>query len=159
MKKFLFLLIAAAGIFSCNDDDQPAADSTTVNLNFKAEYDGSPLVLYQALDYPDGKQIRMQNFNFFVSNITLLGEGATPDHLLTEVEFFDFKDNLDLAAAQTALTRKYEKCRPAPTKASKLTLAYRPASTTPTLGSLTTATRFARLFPAIFGLIGAALFL
>ncbi|MCF8243912.1 MAG: hypothetical protein K9J37_01435 [Saprospiraceae bacterium] len=109
MKKFLFLFLIAATAFSCKDDDQPSTPSTTVNINFKAVYDGAPLVLYQALDYPGGKQIRFQHFNFFVSNITLLGDGATPDHLLSEVEFFDFEGNLDIAAAQTALSRKYEK--------------------------------------------------
>jgi len=109
MKNLFFVLIAALGIFSCKDDDQPTTPSTTVNLNFKALYNGSPLVLYTALDYPEGKQIRLQNFNFFASNITLLGEGTTVDHKLTEVEFFDFKDNLDLVAAQKSLTRTYEK--------------------------------------------------
>ena len=108
MKKFLFLVFVAATVFSCGDDNQPATPSATVNLNFKAVYNGDPLVLYQPLNYPDGKQIRMQNFNFFVSNITLLGEGATADYVLSEVAYFDFNDNLDVAAAQKALTRKYE---------------------------------------------------
>lgn len=108
MKKYIFLLLSAAFLFSCNDDDQPKTPSTTVNLNFKAVYDGSPLVLYKAYDYPLGNQIRWQNFNFFVSNITLLGDGETADYVLSEVEYFDFKDNLDQAAAEKPLTRTYD---------------------------------------------------
>lgn len=107
MKKYLFLLLAAAFLSSCNDD-QPDTPSTSVNLNFKAAYNKSPLVMYQAFDYPSGNKIRFQNFNFFVSNITLLGEGDTEDYMLSEVEYFDFKDNLDLAAAEKPLTRTYE---------------------------------------------------
>ncbi len=109
MKKLFFLCLMAVSIFACKDDNQPTTPTSSVNLNFKAAYNGDPLVLYKAFDYPSGNQIRFQNFNFFVSNITLLGEGSTPDHLLSEIEFFDFEDNLDLAAAQVPLTRNYEK--------------------------------------------------
>lgn len=108
MKKLFFLSLLALTIFACKDD-QPTTPTSTVNLNFKASYNGEPLVLYKAYDYPTDNQIRFQNFNFFVSNITLLGEGSTPNHLLSEVEFFDFEGNLDLGAAETALTRTYEK--------------------------------------------------
>ncbi|MBI1227264.1 MAG: hypothetical protein GC192_18675 [Bacteroidetes bacterium] len=109
MKKLLFLVLLTVSVFSCKDDDQPTTPSTSVNLNFTANYDGNPLVMYTAYDYPDGAKIRFQNFNFFVSNITLLGEGATPDYQLSEVEYFDFKNNLDLTAAQQPQTRTYEK--------------------------------------------------
>lgn len=107
MKNYLFLLLIAAFFSSCNDD-QPDTPSTTVKLNLKAAYDGSPLVMYKAFDYPGGNKIRYQNFNFFVSNITLLGEGDTKDYVVSEVEFFDFKDNLDLAAAEKPQTRTYD---------------------------------------------------
>lgn len=108
MRKFAFLLFLAVFAFSCKDDESPKTPTATVNLHFSATYDGAPFVLFQTLDYPSGNAIRFQNFNFFASKITLLGEGSTTDHLLSAVEFFDFKDNLDLAAAQTPLVRNYE---------------------------------------------------
>lgn len=109
MKKLLFLVFIAGFVFSCKDNDKPSTPSTTVNLNFKATYDGEPFVVYQAYNYPDGQKIRFQNFDFFVSNITLLGEGTTADYVLSEVEFFDFEDNIDLAAAQKAQTVNFDK--------------------------------------------------
>lgn len=112
MKKYLFLCLCALSLFACKDDDQPSNTDATVHMNFKAVYEGEPLVLYQALNYPDGKKIRFQNFNFFVSNITLLGDGATSDYLLSEVEFIDFGGNLELTSAQTPITREYEKVPP-----------------------------------------------
>jgi hypothetical protein len=111
MKKFIFFLALSLSFsfFSCGEDEQPKpTPAATVNLNFLAEYNEEPLVLYQSLDYPGPNNIRMQNFNFFASKITLLGEDTTPDYQLSGVEFFDFKDNLDLVAAQTPLIRNYE---------------------------------------------------
>lgn len=109
MKNLSLILLAILAVVGCKDDDQPSSPSTTVNLNFRASYNGDPLVMYEALDYPDGKQLRFQNFNFFISNVTLLGEGETADHQLAEVEFIDFETNVDLAKAQAAQTRSYEK--------------------------------------------------
>ncbi len=110
MRKFAFLLFLAFAIVSCGDDEAPTpVTSATVNLNFKAEYNEEPLVLYQSADYPGANNIRFQNFNFFASKITLLGEGTTPNYQLSGIEFFDFKDNLDLTAAQSPLVRNYEK--------------------------------------------------
>lgn len=112
MRKYLFLSLLAFSFFACKDDDQPSNTDATVHMNFKAAYEGNPLVLYQALDYPDGNKIRFQNFNFFVSNVTLLGDGDTPDYLLSEVEFIDFGGNLDLTAAQSPQTLEYKKVPP-----------------------------------------------
>ncbi|MCC6726279.1 MAG: hypothetical protein IT258_17360 [Saprospiraceae bacterium] len=110
MRNLAFLLLAILGFAACGDDDaQPKDPAATVNLNFRALYNGNPLVLYQPLDYPDGKQIRLQNFNFFVSKIKLLGEGTTPDYQLSGIEFFDFVGNQDATAAEKPLTRNYEK--------------------------------------------------
>lgn len=113
MKKLLFLLVATL-LFSngCGDDDNPTPTPTpegaTVNLNVKATFDGLSLQLFNPYPYPGGKKIRFQTFNFFISKITLLGQGITPDYELSEVEFFDFKDNLDLPTAQAGLTHTFE---------------------------------------------------
>lgn len=106
MRKITAFLLLAFLAFSCKDDEGGTTATATVNLNFRALYNDQPLVLYQSLDYPDGSKIRFQNFNFFISKITLLGEGTTPDHELSEAEFVDFQDNTDLAAAQ--LPQAYE---------------------------------------------------
>lgn len=109
MKKIIFLSLLAISVFACKDDDaKPTKITSKVNLNVQATYDGTSLVMYNPYVYPNGRKIRFQNFNFFISNITLIGEGGTPDYQLSEVEYFDFKDNLDLPTAQAGITYTFD---------------------------------------------------
>ncbi len=108
MRKLAFFLFASLFFAACGEDEAPKSPTATVNLHLLGEYNGEPLVLFQPLDYPSGNKIRFQNFNFFASKITLLGAGSTADYQLSSVEFFDFKDNLDLVSAETPLERNYE---------------------------------------------------
>jgi hypothetical protein len=96
-------------LFSASCGDEEVLPSATLNLNFKAVYDSAPLVMYQVYDYPDGRKIRFQHFNFFISDVTLVGSGETADKTLTEVEFLDFSDKTTAAEAQTPLTFPVEK--------------------------------------------------
>ncbi len=106
MQKFFFLALLAAVIFSCNDDDANS-NNATVNLHFKAEYDGSPLVfIEQEYIYSDGKPVKFQKFNFFISDVMLLpetGSGGVEEELV-DVEFLDFSEHYTLGEAQQPVT-------------------------------------------------------
>lgn len=101
MKKFFLsgfvAILTVLLVSSCEDD----ASTGTVNLNFKATYGGNPLVMYQPLAYPDDQNIRFQTFNFFISDITLVGEDGTSDAEFSDVEFLDFSNNTTEAEAGT----------------------------------------------------------
>jgi len=106
MKKLLFLsLLAGATIFTaCKDDDMPHP-STTVNLNFKAVYDGKPLVtISDKYVYPDGNEIKFQTFNFYIAEVVLLGDDGGDEAELVDINFVDFSDNTSLAEAGKPVT-------------------------------------------------------
>ncbi|TAK34575.1 MAG: hypothetical protein EPO28_15830 [Saprospiraceae bacterium] len=101
MKKLFFLLAVSALVFSCNKD-QP---TTTVNLHFKALYDGAPLVMNSQYKYPNaiGNLIMIQQFNFYISNMVLVDENGGETKLL-DVDFVDFTNNTTTAEAETPAT-------------------------------------------------------
>ncbi len=105
MKKLLFILILGPLFFTACDDDEVLGPTTTVNLNFKAVYDGKPLVsISDKYLYPDGKQVKFQAFNFYISDVVLI-EGETGDEAeLVDIEFVDFSDNTTPGEAETPVS-------------------------------------------------------
>lgn len=102
--KNLFVLILAFAFFSgCGNDDMPGP-TTTVSLHFKALYGSDPLVMFQAYDYPGGNKIKFQQFNFFISNVTLLEAQTGKEVELVDVNFVDFSDKTTLQEAQTPVS-------------------------------------------------------
>lgn len=90
MKKvLLFLALSIAFLTGC-DDDPPKQTVTNVNLNFKAVYDGETLIAYEEYTYPDGRLFRIDNFNFFVSDIALVSEDVNGNSQETELEDIAF---------------------------------------------------------------------
>ena len=90
MKNILYTIIALPVLifFSCGDD------SSDLTMNFKLEYNGEPLVMFDEYTYPDGKTINFTRFNFYISELNLIKEGIS-----TEVKDVDYLDltmyNLD----------------------------------------------------------------
>ncbi len=105
MKKLLFILLFAPVFFTACDDDEVLGPTTTVNLNFKAVYDGKPLVsISDKYLYPDDKQVKFQAFNFYISDVVLI-EGETGDEAeLVDIEFVDFSDNTTPVEAETPVS-------------------------------------------------------
>ena len=100
MKRLIYLLIIFAAV-SC-EKEKNLGPAATVNLNLHATFDGEPLVIGKAYDYPDGQKIEFNEFNFFIANVTLL-EAETNDELdLLEVGLADFSKNTDPADVQPA---------------------------------------------------------
>jgi hypothetical protein len=107
MRKFLLFLLLGLFVASCDDDD--AGPTATVNLNFKATFDGEPLVFtLENYTYPDGRLIKFTRLNFFVSNVALLKETGGEAEVL-DIDFVDFSDNSTLAEAETPITLSSDK--------------------------------------------------
>lgn len=84
MRKIIILLITAITILGCNDKP------TTLTVNFKAVYDGAPLLLDELTDYNyyDGTPIKMVGLRFFISDVKLYTGGNALQ--LIDVEDIDF---------------------------------------------------------------------
>lgn len=96
MKKLIVLILAIPFLVaSCDNGGISLKRKGSIEMNFKATYDGSPMVLGDFYDYPsgDGHRITFQVFNFFVSEIQL-GEEDKVENAI----FFDFRENHSAAA-------------------------------------------------------------
>lgn len=107
MKKLLLFSLVVLGLFSCKKDEDKGP-VTAVNLQFKAVYDGSPLMMYQDYTYPDGHLLRFLNFNFFIANVELIPESGS-NVKLKDIGFVDFSDHTTLAEAETPIAVAGEK--------------------------------------------------
>jgi len=103
----LFLII---GLFAaCTSDEE--VGKGTLDLNFKATYQGTPLVMFdQVYTYPDGSPIKFQLFNYYVSDITLLQEGqsAGDGQVISEVARIDYRGVYDLPTADAGINLRFD---------------------------------------------------
>ncbi len=102
MKYFTLLLFASClFILGCEDkpEEQPV---TSLDLIWKANYDGETFLTFKDYTYPDGRKIQFNNFNFFVSDIALISSDANGARTeLVEVDYVDLSfDETQLAAAE-----------------------------------------------------------
>lgn len=109
MKNCLFFLIGAFLFLTTScDDDAVLGDTASVTLNFKAVYDGEPLVCQNSdfvYDYPDGKSIRFNSTEFFIAEVALLEEEGTDEVELIDIDYINFSENTTLDEALQAITR------------------------------------------------------
>ena len=88
--KNLFYFILLVSLASCVEEQQILGPSGNVNLNIHAQFAGNPLVMDQPYLFGSANQVKFDQFNFFISNVTLL-EAETEDETdLLEVELADF---------------------------------------------------------------------
>jgi hypothetical protein len=106
---FLLLFAATFLIFSC-DPDTDAEKEGSVKLNFKATYQGEPLVMLdQIYAYPDGTPIKFQLFNYYVADVILKKNGETTGQQISEVATIDYGNVYDVATAQAGIDLISEK--------------------------------------------------
>jgi len=67
MKKLIFVLITCATFLGCKDKE------TTLTLNFKAVYDGDPVLLDEVTNYNyyDGSSVKITGLRFYLSHVKL----------------------------------------------------------------------------------------
>lgn len=91
MKKFCYLLLLIS-LAAC-EEEKVLGPSGNINLNINALFAGNPLVMDQPYLFGTTNQVKFDQFNFFISNVTLL-EAETEDETdLLEVALADFSDN------------------------------------------------------------------
>ncbi len=90
MKNFLFLFLVSCSLFligSCKDDPE-SEETGSVELNFKGSFGDDLLLMFKEYTYPDGKKIQLKEFNFFISEVSLLDEDGVSTKLV-EVDMID----------------------------------------------------------------------
>lgn len=108
MKKVtLVLFFAVVSIAAACKKDQNRGDAY-LSLQFKANFDGSPLVLYQDYTAPDGNLFQMTVLNFFLSELEIVAEDGTVVQL-ADHEFVDFKLNVDATTADQGVVLTFDK--------------------------------------------------
>lgn len=100
MKKLFYFIILIS--FTACQDTERIGPSGNVRLSINAKFAGQPLVMKQPYLFGSANQVKFDQFNFFISNVTLL-EAATEDETdLMEVGMADFTANTDPGNVQPA---------------------------------------------------------
>jgi hypothetical protein len=85
---FCTLIFTALGFMSCGDDNAPA----DLDVNFKLEFDDTPLVGFATQVYPEGYNVFFTKYSLFMHNVTLTSPEG--DHILSNVEWIDLLNNV-----------------------------------------------------------------
>jgi len=100
--KFLSLFSLLILFGSCSN-----SETSEITLNFKLEYDGEPLVFFEPVLYPDGREFEFTRFSYYVSDISLIND----DESLTiqDVDYLDLTaSHSSIEDAQNGLSYKIE---------------------------------------------------
>ena len=106
--KYITLLLLASCLFiiSCDNEEPKDQPVTSLDLTWKANYDGETFLTFKDYTYPDGRKIQFNNLNFFVSNIALISADASSSRTeLVEIDFVDLSfDETQIDAAEAGKT-------------------------------------------------------
>lgn len=103
MKKLFVAAFMSILMISCGNEDEQQGNGN-LKIVFKANYDGSPLVMYDEYDY-DGGTIFLSTSEFYVSNFELQSNGSDTGFLSEVVDYLDFTETNDnVANAEAGIT-------------------------------------------------------
>ena len=109
MSRFISLaVIVATGLSlilsSCGNNEEEE-----IQFNFKMTYGDAPLVMFEDVDFADGRKMQFSRISFFVSDLTLSNNGVNQGS--TDVAYLTLSDshlNLEEAQVGTPLKLKVE---------------------------------------------------
>lgn len=106
MKYFTLVLLASCLLFIGCDKEPEEQPVTSLELTWTAHYDGEPFLTFKDYTYPDGRKIQFNNFNFFVSDISLISSDASAARTeLVEIDYVDLSfDETQSSAAEAGKT-------------------------------------------------------
>lgn len=105
----LYMLLAFILLPSCNSDESSRAKAS-LEVVFKATYDGEPLVMSKEYVFQDDETIRFLRNDFLISTLEL--KGKQPVQLI-EVDFIDFTSkNFTLEKAQEGISLLFTELAP-----------------------------------------------
>jgi len=85
----LTLLTVVMMMASCGSDDD---EIKSLDMNFKLQYDGDPLVMFEDVTYPNDETMEVTRVSFYLSDIALrTTEGET--EIVSEAEYVDLTDS------------------------------------------------------------------
>ena len=84
------LLMSAMIMVSCGDDEMGVDGE--LKVNFKAVYDGEPVVLLDEYTYPDGRKINFTRLSFYLSSMQLIADDGPTE--LDDVVYVNMSSNL-----------------------------------------------------------------
>lgn len=104
MKKIFFIAASTALLLAatCREDEGLPVDS--VEMNFKSTFGSAPLMMYEsAYPYEAGMAVKLQLFQFYLSNISLQKEDGS-FVVLKDIALISFKDILTPSAAAAGIS-------------------------------------------------------
>lgn len=110
MTRFLSFLVLFSFVLTYWGCDSSSDDTTAVlEVRFKALYDGEPLVMLgEEYVYPDGNPLKLQLFNYYISDLAL-GQGGVDDaQTLADVLLLDYGEFYTRAEAEQGIVFTYE---------------------------------------------------
>ncbi len=104
MKKIFFLAASTALLLAATCREDEGFEPEIVEINFKSTFDNAPLVMYEnAYPYEAGMAVKLQLFQFYLSNIAVQREDGSFVSL-KDIALISFKDILTPAAAAEGIT-------------------------------------------------------
>ena len=106
MKKLLMLFVASTLIITACDKDEETS-KIDLEMNFKIEYGGEPLVMFTEYTYPSGEKMTFSRFSFYLSSVAI--NHTDGQDQLMDVKYLDFTtQNSSLEGAQEGITINFD---------------------------------------------------
>ena len=98
---FLAFIISLVS-FGCDDNK---VNNVDLNLNFKAVFDGQPLVMMaESYDYENGAKLKFQLFQYFISSVKLIQDDGTVGEEILDVDLINFESIQDFDGAEKGIS-------------------------------------------------------
>lgn len=89
MRLFIYFLSAVTFCFAISSCGSP---KDSLDLNYKLEYLGEPMVMFQDYTYPSGKTFQVQRVSFYISDLKVSSSDGT-EEVIAESEYIDLTNS------------------------------------------------------------------